>query len=117
VYVNFVIRTIGIDGILELVKNKERNCEFHDVLAYMDDLLKKPLLFETFTRGTLAEGPRGELHEYNWGELHKIFVPEGESKTFAEMTKEEMESWKDTKQDEGYGKQFAQWLSKERRDL
>ncbi len=113
-YVNFVIGTIGIDGILKLVEGKDRHCEFRDTLAFMDEQLKEPILFTAVTRGTLAEAPRGELKSYHWGELHKIFIPEGQTKTFTEMTEAEMDSWRAGRYEDWCGRQFARWLKENR---
>lgn len=109
-FVNFAVDTIGIEGILKLVEGKNRNCEFRDTLAYMDETLDKPILFETITDGILSDKPRGELHEYNWGDLHKIFIPNGLDKTLSEMSAKDMDSWRQSKQDDWCGRQFARWL-------
>ncbi len=113
-YVNFVVGTIGIDGILKLVESKERECEFRDTFAYIDDKLGEPMLFHAISRGTLAKEPRGELKPYNWGEVHKIFIPEGSSKTFTEMSAEEMDSWRAGHYENWCGRKFAKWLEKNR---
>lgn len=108
-YVNFALDTIGLEGILKLLEGKDRTGEFRDTLAYMDETLAEPLLFTTVTKGTLAEAPRGKLQPHNWGELHKIFIPQGETKTFSEMTASEMDSWRKEHYEEWAGWQFARW--------
>lgn len=108
-FVNFAVETIGLEGILKLVEGKDRSCEFRDTLAFYDGQMEEPIFFETISKGRLAEEPRGELHEYNWGELHKIFIPEGHEKTFAEMTAEEMDAWSRARQLEWCGRKFAKW--------
>ena len=110
-YVNFAVETIGLEGILKLAEGKNRSCEFRDTIAYMDDQLEEPVFFETISKGTLAETPRGELHEHNWGELHKIFIPEGQDKTFSEMSAEEMDAWARARQHEWCGRRFAHWVT------
>lgn len=109
-FVNFAMETIGIKGILKLLEGKDRVCEFRDTLAYMDDKLKKPLLFETITRGTLTTEPRGKLNKHNLSDLHKIFIPFGENKTLAEMEEKEIEKWRKTIQADWYGNKFAKWI-------
>lgn len=98
--------------MLKLVTGKDRSCEFRDTFAYMDKALDEPIFFETITKGTLAEEPKGEMHEYNLGELHKLFIPERQDKTFCEMTVQEMDEWRQSKQENWCGKQFARWLKK-----
>lgn len=109
-FVNFVMGTIGLDGILKLVEGRDRHCEFRDTLAYLDETLTEPVFFETITKGIMTEQPRGELHEYNWGQLHKIFIPEGETRTFSEMSAQDMEDWRKIVDDNWCGKKFALWL-------
>lgn len=109
-YVNFALGTIGLAGILKLVEGFDRSCEFRDSFAYLDESLDEPLAFTTITKGTLAKEPRGELHAYNWGELHKIFIPEGGEKTFTEMSAEEMDNWRGSRMDDWCGKKLALWL-------
>lgn len=113
-YVNFVIGTIGLEGLLKLVENKDRHCEFRDTLAFTDDKLTEPVLFTAVTRGTLADTPRGRLKPYHWGELHRIFIPEGQTKTFTEMTETEMNRWLAGRYEDWCGRQFARWLKKNR---
>jgi inosine/xanthosine triphosphate pyrophosphatase family protein len=80
------------------------------LIAYIDNTFKEPLLFKTATKGELAEMPRGILHKYNWGELHKIFIPNGEKKTSAGMTAEEMDHWRKTRQENWHGRKFENRL-------
>jgi hypothetical protein len=58
----------------------------------------------------MADQPRGELHEFNWGQIHKVFMPEGETRTFTQMSAQDMEDWRESVDDNWCGKQFARWL-------
>jgi XTP/dITP diphosphohydrolase len=113
-YVNFAISTIGLEGLLKLVEGKDRHCEFRDTLAFMDAQMNEPMLFTAVTRGMLADTPRGELKQYHWGELHKVFIPESQIKTFTEMTEAEMDSWRAGRYEDWCGRQFARWLKRNR---
>ena len=113
-YVNFALSTIGLEGILKLVEGKNRACEFRDTIAYLDDRLSEPVICTSIVRGTLAAEPRGELKPYNWGALHKIFIPDGWSKTFTEMTEDEMNRWRGEHAHEWCGAQLARWLQEYR---
>lgn len=88
-YSKFVLETIGIEGILRLIEGKERDCSFVDVIAYMDETLNEPKLFEASVKGMLGTEPKGELGIFNFSDYHKIFIPEDSGKTLAEMTDEE----------------------------
>lgn len=114
-FVNFALETIGIEGILKLIKGKNRSCEFRDTLAYFDNELKQPIFFETITKGVLAQKPLGRMHKYNWGQLHKIFIPLGHDKTFTQMTEKEMDEWLSGQNDQWCGKKFAEWLVKNKK--
>ncbi len=57
-FVNFVLETIGIDGILKLVKNKNRKCEFRNCLAYYNGKIKKPIYFESIVKRRLSQNQR-----------------------------------------------------------
>lgn len=81
-YSNYVYRTLGCDGILRLV-SQNRKAHFTSVIAYHDG--SKVNLFMGEVGGTLTETKKGEK---GFG-FDPIFVPEGETRTFAEMETEE----------------------------
>ena len=107
-FVALPLKTIGIKGILKLVKGLKRDCEFRDCLAFYDGKLKEPKYFESITRGTLLYKPRKKLRS-SWGELHTIFLPNGSRKTFSEMTNEEWEAWKLKIQKNQFSTKFTKW--------
>ncbi|MGQ0795073.1 MAG: XTP/dITP diphosphatase [Nitrosopumilaceae archaeon] len=84
-YSSFVFKTIGNKGILKLLKSK-RSAAFHSVIAYCD---KKDdiQLFEAVVKGKISKKPRGK----KWG-YDPIFVPEGQTKTFAQITEKNLVS-------------------------
>ncbi|MFT4303099.1 MAG: non-canonical purine NTP pyrophosphatase [Candidatus Woesearchaeota archaeon] len=109
-FVNFALNTIGIDGILKLVKGKKRNCEFRNCLAYIDETLKEPIYFESKTKGILLKKPRKQKRLL-WGKLHSIFVPDGFLKTLSEMNKDELNEYESKKNKKNFAKKFAKWIS------
>ena len=114
-YVNFALATIGIEGILKLIEGKDRSCYFVDTLAYLDKTSKEPVFFESIAKGVLAKEPLGKLQPHNWGELHKIFIPQGHTKTFAQMSAEEYYGWRKEISEEREGKKFAKWILKNKK--
>ena len=101
VYSAYVYRTLGIDGILKLMKGvKNRNAHFRSVIAYWDGEVH---LFTGRVDGEIINEKRGSR---GFG-FDPIFVPEGFTRTFAEMTTEE----KNLISHRGRAlKAFAEWL-------
>jgi XTP/dITP diphosphohydrolase len=111
-FVNFALETIGVEGILRLIAGKPRDCAFRNCLAYMDGSLSKPLFFESAVNGLLSETRKGERKDYFWSDLFFVFVPEGESKTLAEMTPEEYHEWREKRLEDSMSHKFGKWISK-----
>ncbi|MDD5502979.1 MAG: RdgB/HAM1 family non-canonical purine NTP pyrophosphatase [Candidatus Thermoplasmatota archaeon] len=86
-YSHFVHDTLDCKGILKLLESangKGRNARFEAVLVYTVPG-KKPALFKGICRGKIAESQAGK----NGFGFDPIFVPDGESRRFAEMKPEE----------------------------
>jgi XTP/dITP diphosphohydrolase len=85
-YSAYVYRTVGIQGILDLLKHStQREAQFRAAAAYCRPN-ERPHGFAGFVNGIITEGPRGSG---GFG-FDPIFAPnENRSETFAEMTAEE----------------------------
>jgi len=110
-YVNYVLKTIGIPGILQLLSGRKRECEFRNCLAYMGDYLRQPVLFESIVRGRLARVPAGEMKDRFWSDLYRVFIPAGRRKTLAEMTDAEYWTWNEIANSDSFVHKFAAWLT------
>ena len=111
-FVNFSLETIGIDGILKLMENKEnRKCEFRECLAYFDG--KDIHYFYGKHPGKLAYEKEGIDKEEKWSDLWYIFIPEGFDKTMAQMSNEERENRKKKSAME----EFAKWYKEENNEF
>lgn len=111
-FVNFSLETIGLEGILQLVENKARACEFRECLAYMDQSLDEPKYFLTHVRGQLADSERGSMQKHLWSKLGLIFIPEGSEKTLAEMSYNEYLDWrKISREKNSLGQKLYDWIS------
>lgn len=87
-FVNFALDTIGIDGILKLMENKEnRKCRFEECLAYHDG--NQIHYFYGKHPGNLANKIQGMDREEKWSDLWYIFKPENFNVTLAEMNSKE----------------------------
>ena len=111
-FTNFVLETIGNEGILKLVKGEDRTCRFKEVLCYHEGGHKKPRLFKRFVEGTIASRPRGRVKPYHWSKLALIFIPKGEKKTMAEMTDREFAAFRKTVDNRSHWEQFGKFYSK-----
>ena len=87
VYSAYVYYTIGLDGILKLLKDvdhKEREATFKSVFAFSTPG-EKTMFFKGECRGYISFEKKGR-HGFGYD---PIFVPLGKNKTFAEMETKE----------------------------
>ncbi len=85
VYSKYVFYTIGLAGILKLMENKTiKSAVFRSVYAYAEPN-SKPILFIGECKGTITTKEKGTG---GFG-YDPLFIPDGKSLTFAEMTTEE----------------------------
>ncbi len=83
-YSHYVYKTIGINGILELMRTSEnRNALFKSAIAFWDG--NKIVVFSGQVEGTISLEPRGT---FGFG-FDPIFIPQNTNKTFAEMKMQE----------------------------
>ena len=83
VYSAYVLRTLGLPGILRLVDGKPRAAEFRAVVGLREGTRTR--FFHGAVKGTLAPRPRGSG---GFG-YDPIFIPDGKTQTTAEMTSAE----------------------------
>lgn len=107
-----ILDKIDIEGILKLLENKDRKCYFHECLAYYDGKNKDPMFFESKINGTIPFEPKGGKAHYHWSRLFEIFIPEGFSKTLAEMEENEYIKWHDNDENKKYIRNFENWYLK-----
>ena len=86
-YVNFALKTIGVEGILKLMEEKEdRSCAFRQCLVYWDG--QEERIFTCENPGRMAETYAGRDRAEQWSGLWHIFIPEGGDRTLSEYTDE-----------------------------
>lgn len=102
VYSNYVFRTLGIEGILKLMRNVEdRRACFKTALAAIVPPLD--VVLEGEVCGTITSEPLGKG---GFG-FDPIFVPEGERRTFAQMSVDEKNKYSHRAR---AFRLFARWL-------
>jgi XTP/dITP diphosphohydrolase len=111
-FVNFALGTIGIEGLLTLSKDKPKDCEFRNCLAFYDG--SDIHFFESTQKGQISETARGERQQHHlwWSDLDKIFIPEKYTRTLAEMDREEFFGYRQQRKSESFANKFADWISK-----
>lgn len=85
---SYVYKTIGVRGLLKLMENVEdREAYFESAVA----LVRPPYerVFVARVKGRIADSPRGTG---GFG-FDPVFIPEGEDRTFAEMSVEEKNAY------------------------
>jgi XTP/dITP diphosphohydrolase len=84
-YSSFVFKTIGNDGILKLLKSK-RSATFQSVIAYCEKK-NDVQLFKSTVIGKISQKHIGK----KWG-YDPIFIPEGQTKTYAQLKEKNLVS-------------------------
>ena len=108
-YAAYVYKSIHNIGILRLMDNTaDRQAKFQSVIAYYDETLCKPECFPGESIGEITLTERMQQGKSTFG-FDPIFQPVGSSKTFAEMTIEEKNSFSHRAMAIG---KFAQWFKK-----
>jgi inosine triphosphate pyrophosphatase len=87
-YIRSFLEALGAEGLAKLISHyDDHSCHVMCHTAFAKDA-HEPLFFEGIRHGTIVL-PRGSRvpHAINW---NAIFVPEGHTRTFAEMSLDEM---------------------------
>ena len=102
-YSSYFLERVGLRGLLKLMEGvANRGACFRTGLAYADEGGVRTFVGEAC--GTIAEAPRGS----NGFGYDPVFMPDGETRTFAEMSVEE----KDRVSHRGRAlRAFAEWYS------
>jgi len=110
-FVNFSLETIGIEGILKLMENKNnRACAFNECLAYHDG--KKIHYFYGKHPGQLSNEIQGIDRKEKWSDLWYVFIPKGFNKTLAQMNEQERDNRRTIDGSYSAMEKFAEWYQK-----
>jgi len=101
----FIFETIGYEGILKLLKGKSRKAFFKTIVSFCRPD-EEPLVFVGICKGAITKKVIGESHPRL--PYDSVFIPDGEKRVFAEMTKEEKAKYSHrAKAVEAFAKWFA----------
>lgn len=92
-FAKYAEETLKADGFIRLMQGiKNRKCYWVEALAYCEPN-HEPVCFVSLSYGRISESVRGTRgYDYD-----KIFIPDGDTRTFSEMTEEEQLKCFDTK--------------------
>lgn len=107
-YVKYVLQTIGIHGLMEMMEDKDRSCYFEEVTAYFDGKNKNS--FSGICKGNLSEHIASSTPDYGWSELFRIFIPDNRRQTLAEMSESDYHQWQDDMSKNDSMQKFANWF-------
>ena len=111
-FVNFSMETIGVDGYLKLMENKEnRHCAFKECLAYYDG--KDIKYFYGIHEGNIAKEKAGISRKEKWSDLWYIFKPLNFDITLAEMDEVQREERRKKDGSVSAMASFAKWYEGE----
>jgi non-canonical purine NTP pyrophosphatase (RdgB/HAM1 family) len=96
VYAKYMNETLGAEGIVEFMKDKEdRSAHFEGVLVYIDGG-GEHIFREEPLPGTIATTVHEITHSAPWSVLHKIFIPSGSDKVLGNMSEVEYDRMNQT---------------------
>lgn len=109
--VNFALKTLGINNILRLLEGEsDRKVTFKIAIAFADN--GKVKMFYDEYPGVLTTEPRGDNNRGGWSDFLKLYIPEGYTKTTAELNDEEWKNYQqDFKKNDPLYK-FLKWIDK-----
>lgn len=111
--IKFVLSTIGVEGILKLMEGKKNgDVTFKSALVFMDKKKKTTKTFICNDEGILSDSAKGD-NLRGFGDLMKIFIPNGFDKTLAEMSDEEFEKYEKNIEKKDHYFQFGEWMREE----
>lgn len=84
-FIKWFLDELGNDGLCMLVKDKNNQAICTTNYAYYDGKTLK--IYANSITGTISDSPRG-TNGFGW---NPIFIPDGQNKTFAEMTDEQVD--------------------------
>ena len=103
-----VMDALGDKKLLKLIEGESnRRAEVKSILAYCERG-KSPIFFTGTYRGKLSKKPRGKEPK-GWA-VSRIFIPEGSSKTLAEMNHAEWNKFLNASRKNDHYAQLGRWL-------
>lgn len=110
-YIKYVSSTIGLEGLLKLMENQgDRSCYFEMALSYIDEDQIKTFVGDR-QLGSLASEIDLTNNERAWGEIWKLFIPDGFTQTLSTVNLAELSESKKAAGLKSEMAYFAEWLA------
>jgi len=100
----------GREALFQAIGEGPRACSFVTYVTYLDDRLSEPVCFETVRRGTLSSIISNGQKMFV-SKIFYMFIPNGEDKTLADMTREEKVAYHKKRTEPSAAEKFAVWMN------
>lgn len=111
VYAKYFNETIGNDGYLRLMKDKDnRNCFYTTTIVYIDENGNE-FSFESHINAKMTREEAKEIKGDAWSNLWKITILEGSNKTIAELSEDERTALRDRRGSDTCWVEFLNYLN------
>lgn len=111
VYTKFMLTTIGVDGLLDLMKNKtNRKAKFVSCTTYIDQNGQAHQFERTGGEGLITQEKSKNKSEIAWSDIWYVFYEENLGKTFADCSEKEIMDYYSQPTQKSSLVKFAEWL-------
>ena len=112
VYTKYALGTLGVDGIMDIMKDKEnRNCCFQSVATFIDSNGNPHVFKGVLEKGRISDNIDDIEREEAWSDLWRIFIPSGYDKTLSQLSLEERENRSIEREGESAFSKFTEWIA------
>lgn len=104
------LTALGAEGLARLADMSDRRCRFTSCLAYLTDGEKPRLFISAGPRGEMARHPVGDKAADPWGELRRVFIPEGATQPLGALSPKHQERFIQDWRRRNVYTALAEWL-------
>ena len=112
VYTKYVLATIGVDGILNAMRDKsDRKARFESVTTYVDEDGNVTQFARDGGDFVFTQNKTGIIHPCAWSELWQVIYFEDHKKTLSEFSQEELNDFYAKTGASGSLQKFVKWYA------